>query len=347
MSIATRRLTGIAAGLAVLTLAACGDSGTSDDGDPAAEDPAPLTIGLTYVPDVQFAPFYVAEERGYFEDEGVEVELRHHGASEGLFSAAEAGEEDVVVAGGDEMLQAVEGGADLTTVATMYQSYPVAVLVPEESEITDLASLDGHSVGVPGEFGETWFGLQAALAAMPGGGDGVTVETIGFTQVSALAADHVDAVVGFVNNDAVSLERAGTPVREISLGEDVPLVGVGLIATGEALDVREADVAAMVRAVLRGMADVVDDPEAAVDISAAHVPDLTSEEPREAAIAVVEATAELYGEEDVRGGIDLTRWRDMSAFMAEAGLLGEEIETDDLVDPVADTPVVDPDGAVG
>ncbi|MGC5627272.1 ABC transporter substrate-binding protein [Georgenia sp. Z1344] len=333
-----------AALLAAALLAACGDSG---GGGEDGADGDTLTIGLTYVPDVQFAPFYVAEERGYFEDEGVEVELRHHGASEGLFTAAEAGEEDVVVAGGDEMLQAVAQGAGLTTVATMYQEYPVAILAPQDSGLASLEDLSGSSVGVPGEFGETWFGLQAALASMPDGGESVEVETIGFTQVSALTAGHVDAVVGYVNNDAVSLERAGTPVTEIPLGDDVPLVGVGLVATDAALSEREEEVAAVVRAVLRAMDDVVADPEAAVDVSATHVPDLTEPEARESALAVATATAELYGAEEQRGEIDVARWRSMAEFMSGAGLLEGEVDAEAAVRALPDTPVLVADRAVG
>ncbi|MGC5616883.1 ABC transporter substrate-binding protein [Georgenia sp. Z1491] len=338
----------LVAGLAATTLVACGGGTESptESGSDAGSGGEPLTIGLTYVPDVQFAPFYIAQERGYFEDEGVDVELRHHGASEGLFTAAEAGEEDVVVAGGDEMLQAVAQGAGLTTVATMYQDYPVAVLAPEDSGITTLEDLAGASVGVPGEFGQTWFGLQAALATLPGGGEDVDVQTIGFTQVSALTAGHVDAVVGFVNNDAVSLARAGTPVREIALGDDVPLVGVGLVATDAALGEREGDVAAVVRAVLRGMADMAEDPEGAVDVAATHVPDLTGEDARAAAIAVSEATAALYGDADSRGTIDAERWAAMAEFMSSAGLLEGEVDPEAAITALPDTPVVLAESAV-
>src|SRR5690606_679561 len=100
--------------LSALLLTACGtEAETAGDTGAARSGGRALTIGLTYTPDVQFAPFYVAEQRGYFDDAGVEVRLRHHGAAEGLFTAALAGEENVVVAGGDEMLQAVAEGAGL------------------------------------------------------------------------------------------------------------------------------------------------------------------------------------------------------------------------------------------
>src|SRR5690625_3312810 len=146
-----------------LLLAACAEPEAEPGPDATTEAADELGIGLTYTPDVQFAPFYVAEARGYYEDAGVDVSLRHHGASEALFGALEAGEADLVVAGGDDMLQARSAGVPVVTVATNYEEYPVVLIVPADSDITTAADLAGHSVGIPGPFGETYFGLLALL----------------------------------------------------------------------------------------------------------------------------------------------------------------------------------------
>ena len=65
-----------------------------------------LTMGLAYIPNIQFAPFYVADALGYYTQAGLHVTLRHHAFSEDEFGAIVAGKEDVIFAGGDEMLQA-------------------------------------------------------------------------------------------------------------------------------------------------------------------------------------------------------------------------------------------------
>jgi NitT/TauT family transport system substrate-binding protein len=64
-------------GLAILVvlpalLVACGDE---DDG--GSDEPQQVTVGLTFVPNIQFAPFYVADALGYYEDAGLEVEFNH------------------------------------------------------------------------------------------------------------------------------------------------------------------------------------------------------------------------------------------------------------------------------
>lgn len=332
----------VLAAAASLSLAACGggttdDPGAADDADSTAGSGslsgASLTMGLTYTPDVQFAPFYVAEQRGYFEDAGVDVTLRHHGASEGLFTAAIAGQEDLVVAGGDEMLQAAAEGADLVSTATLYQDYPVALVVPEDSAISSVEDLPGHTVGVPGEFGETWFGLQVLLDSLGDRAEEVQVKTIGFTQVGAIVSGEVDGVMGFVNNEPIALEQQGTSARTIGLGEDVPLVGISLIATGAAVEEDPEAVQAVTDAVLRAVADIVADPGLAVDAAEEHVPDLATEEARARALATIEATVPLYGEGDQIGAIDRDRWEAMATFMSEAGLVSEPVDVEGLLPP--------------
>src|SRR5690625_3300075 len=81
--VVTRRemIAAVTATASLVVLAGCtaGDDGDGGSGD---GDLPQLTLGLTYVPNVQFAPFYLAEQNGYFADAGVNVTLRHHGESD-------------------------------------------------------------------------------------------------------------------------------------------------------------------------------------------------------------------------------------------------------------------------
>ena len=334
MTIARRRPAAVGTLAAVtLLLAACAGPAEAPTASPAATgapDSGAVTVGLTYVPDIQFAPFYVAAENGYYEDAGVDVALRHHGQSEGLFSAVGAGEEDVVVAGGDEMLQARSGDVPLVSVATLYQEYPVALIVPADSEITSAEDLAGRSIGIPGPFGETYFGLLALLGAAGLTEADVDVQHIGYTQQAALTAGHVDAVMGYVNNDAVSFAASGLDVRTIEIpavgDAGVPLVGIGLGVLDATAEARPDDVAAVVEATLRGVQDVIDDPRAAVELSAGYVPDLERADRREAALATLEATIQLFGGEAGLGAQDGATWAAMATFLGEQGLLEGEVD---------------------
>lgn len=321
-----------AAASVALLLAACSGGATDTDTSPTAGDGPtaaavePLVVGLTYTPDVQFAPFYAGVEEGTFTAEGVDVELRHHGASESLFGALQAGDEDVVFAGGDEMMQARSQGVDVVNLATLYQEHPVVLIVPADSPIRSAADLAGRSVGLPGPFGETWFGLLAMLQEAGLSQDEVDVQHIGYTQQQALQTGAVDAIVGFSNNDAVQLEEAGVPVRTIPVTEGpTPLVAASLGATGDSLDEDAQDHARVLEALREVMAGPAQDTEEVLKATGQYVPGLADPAAADRARATWEATLPLYGEPRSVGAIDVPAWEAMSEFMAQAGLVADRV----------------------
>ncbi len=147
--------------VALVVVTALAGCGTSANGNGST---AKLTVGLTYVPNIQFAPFYVAQALGYYRDAGLDVTFHHHGASEDEFGALVAGQEDAIFAGGDEIVGARAHNVPIVDVATVYTRYPVVAIVPANSSIQSAADLRGHTIGVPGAI---WRDLYwAALAAL-------------------------------------------------------------------------------------------------------------------------------------------------------------------------------------
>ncbi len=289
----------------------------------------PLVVGLTYTPNIQFAPFYVALQKQYFDDEGLDVRLRHHGGSEPLLGALKAGTEDVVYAGGDEMMQARSQGTKVVDFATFYQSYPVVLITREDSQIHTATDLKGRSVGVPGPYGETWFALLAMLKGAGLTQSDVNIVNIGYTQQAALSTRKVDAVMGYVNNDAVLFTAAGIPVRSIPISDNPPLVGVGLGASDDTMTNRRDELQALLRALTRAVADIEADPATAVQLSTSQVPGLESKEQADAALATLRATIPLFGDIGSLGAQNDQRWTEMSTFLDEMGLLASPVSPGD------------------
>ena len=173
----------------VMALAGCGTSANGSG-------PAKLTVGLTYVPNIQFAPFYVAQALGYYRDAGLDVTFHHHGASEDEFAALVAGQEDAIFAGGDEIVGARAHNVPIVDVATVYTRYPVVAIVPANSPIQSAADLRGHTIGVPGAYGATYIGLLSLLSSAGLSQSDVHIQSIGYTQVTALLTHKVDAMHG-------------------------------------------------------------------------------------------------------------------------------------------------------
>lgn len=310
-------------------LTGCADDPTAKKGSGGNDR---VTVGLTYIPNIQFAPFYVAEQKGYYKDAGLVVDLRHHSVSEDLFGALTAGKEDVVYAGGDEMMQAQAQDKPIVDIATLYQKYPVALLVPDKSPIRTSKDLRGHVLGVPGPFGESYFGLLALLRSAGLSTKDVKVKNIGFTQQAALAGKKVDGAMGFVNNDAVQLNGSGTTVRTIGIGVDggqPPLVASGLGVEKSTLDKRGAQIKKFLAATLRGVQATIDDPQEAIRLSAKYVPGLQDPKQQKAAAAVLAATIPLMragGQSP--GHNDPVIWSKMAQFMQQQKLLNRPVAAD-------------------
>ena len=326
---------GLALGVcASLVLSACvagsnaGQSGSSATGD------ADVTIGLTYIPNVQFAPVYVADAQGLYNDAGVTATVRHHGSDEGLFTALLAGQEDVVIASGDEAVVAASQGLDLVSIGQYYASYPGTVIVLADSPIATLADLKGKTIGIPGEYGSSYY---ATLAAIKAGGlqtSDVTISSIGYTQQAALAAGQVDAVVGFTNNDAVQMRLSGLDIREIPLDDgSTPLVAASIVTTREWAQSHPDAARAVVSATTEAMNAIAADPQVALDATAQWDTTLTDETSLGAANAVLAATVPLWLGDDARadGVQDLATWSSMVSFLSSIGVLEGDVDPSAIV----------------
>src|SRR5437588_6246364 len=215
-----------------MLLAGCSSNGGSgsNSSTPGTASLTNVSIAFGYIPDIQFAPFYVAQSKGYYKATGLNVTF-HHGIVPDLIGSMVAGKNDFVFAGGDEVLQALDKNKSLQIidVATVFQKYPVSLIVPADSPIKTLADLKGHSIGVPGPFGSTYTGLLALLYKANLSLSDVKVQSVGFTQVAALLGHKVDAVMGYSNNEPLQLQAHGFNVRTFAVSDYQPLISNGII----------------------------------------------------------------------------------------------------------------------
>src|SRR6266852_7360968 len=192
-----------------LGLASCGGASNSNSAGSSTATPLKnVSIGLGYIPNIQFAPFYVAQEKGYYKAAGLNVTF-HHGFVNDLIGSLVLGHDTFVFATGDEELVARSKNLPVVNVATIYQRYPVSLIVPANSSIHTLADIKGHTIGEPGQFGATYVGLLALLYHAHLSVSDVHLQAIGFTQVQALLTHRVDAVVGYSNNEPLQLRKQG------------------------------------------------------------------------------------------------------------------------------------------
>ncbi len=303
--------------LASMLLAACGNS-TPATTTGGKGSPINASIGLGYIPDIQFSPFYVAVKKGYYTAAGLNVTL-NHGIVPDLFGEMMAGKDTFVFAGGDDTLVARSKHLPVVDVSTIYPSYPVSLIVPATSSIQTLADIKGHTIGVPGLFGSTYIGLLALLHAVHLTASDVKLKSIGFTQVSALKQGRVDAVMGYTNNEPLQLRRLGMQVRTFDVPNYQPMVSNGIVTTEQTWSSQTSMVRAFVQATIKGLNEVLANPSEALELSKSFIPGMNTVQAQDE----LQATIPIWkgtGQHPL-GYNDLVTWQAMAQFMAGQGLI--------------------------
>jgi NitT/TauT family transport system substrate-binding protein len=317
----------------VATVAACS---TGSSASPSAPASAALTVGLGYIPSVQFAPFYLAQQKGYYRDAGVTVTFQNK-IDPDLVTLVGQGAIDVGLADGTSVIPAVSQGIPIRYVATVYRAFPSIVFAKSSSGIKTAADLKGRKIGIPGRYGSSWIMLQALLqSAGLKTSDVQIVEYPDFGQAAAVKQGAVDAATGFINNEPVQLQLGGDPTVVLQVDQIVPLPGPGLITGTKTLSSKPAAIAGFVAATLKAMREIEASPDAGLDASIATVPELGKDRTTQKAIltATIDAWKGNGPAADV-GGIDKAGWTKSVEFMTTLGLVPNPVTVDRLVDETA------------
>ena len=301
----------------LLMLAAClPPSGGSPQ---ATATPAALTrvrLPLGYIPNIQFAPIYLAMEKGYYRDAGLEIVPDYSFETDGV-ALVGAGELPFAVVSGEQVLLARAQELPVVYVMAWYRDYPVAVVSKKEQGITAPADLKGKKIGLPGLYGANYIGLRALLDSVGLAEKDVTLDSIGFNQVEALAADQEQAVVVYIANEPVQLAKAGYDINVIPVADHVQLASNGVITNEKTIAENPALVRAFVQATLRGISDTIANPDEAYEISKKYVEGLASAD--EALQKKILSASIALWQADPPGISDPQAWENMQSVLMNMG----------------------------
>ncbi len=303
------------------------------DSSGASAAPVALTVGLGYIGSVQFAPFYLAQQAGYYEAAGLDVSFQNK-IDPDLIALVGAGNIDIGMADGTSVIPAVSQGIPIEYIATVYGKFPNVVFAKEATGIRSAADLKGRKIGTPGRYGSGWIMLQALLGSAGLTTDDVEiVEYPDYTQRIAVSEGAVAAATGFANNEPVQLELAGDAATVLHIDDITPLPGPGLIAGTAALETKHDAVAAFVAATLKAMEAIKANPEVGLDAAIVAVPELAAD--RDAQAAVLQATIDSWtGPVQATSGlgaIDEAGWAASIDYLTTLDLVPNPVTVDDLV----------------
>jgi NitT/TauT family transport system substrate-binding protein len=275
-----------------------------------------LTMG--YIPNIQFAPVYVAIDKGYFLDAGFEVELEYGNEADAV-ALIGAGDQTFAIASGEQVLLARAQGLPVTYIAAWYDEYPVGVVSLEDKNITRPEDLVGKSVGIPGLYGASYIGFRALIDAAGLTEADLELVSIGFNQVEALVSGQVQSAVVYLANEPAVLRSQGYQVDVIAVADYLKLVANGLVTNEQTINEHPDQVERFNQALLKGITDATEDPEEAYEISKKYVENL-EEADEDLQKEILALSIELW-QTDQPGYSDPTGWENMQEVLLDMGLL--------------------------
>lgn len=279
-----------------LLLAACGDStppageaapppvaetadeepeGDGEESPAERSDLERVRVQLGWFGNASYSPVFLAVERGYFAEEGLDALVFEGGRAAEASAIVAFGGAEVALDTLDSVAFGVAEGMPLVAVATLERYTPATIIVPADSDIQEPKDLEGKTVG-----------------ALPTGASGVLFEPFlersgvdiskvdrqdvsPQTQVPLLVTGEVDAITGFTRSNAVDVEIGhDMEVRFLPYGDvGLRVLSQGIYTTETMIEEKPDVVSGVVKAIIRGYEAAIEDPQAAIEAAALHYPD--------------------------------------------------------------------------
>lgn len=310
-----------------LTLGACGEKEeTLTPGEPETVD-----LALDFFVNPDHAGIYMALDRGYFDQAGLDVQPRVPSDPSAPIREVAAGRADLAVTYEPEVLLADEQGLDVIAVAALVDEPLTSLVSLPEARIAEPADLSGKTVATAGIPYQAAY-LDTILSEVGLSADDVDEVNVGFNLLPALLGGRADALLGaFRNVEGVDLRLRGenprvVPVDRIGVPTYDELV---LVAQGSRVAEDPETIRLFISALARGTADAVADPAAATEVILAAGDGLDPRLTR----AEIEATLPLLaqGEGEPYGQMDAGEWETFASWMAGNGLISEVPAMDEIL----------------
>lgn len=266
----TTRIRAAIIAAAALSMAACGAGAASSpsNSDEASGELTQVNVAFDFMLTVQNAGLFVADDAGYFAEEGIEPNFMGGGGSSPAPEVAiAAGQAQIgFESNTSRLFTYLADEDDIVIIGQLYQQPPNGLLSLKDRPVRDVKELSGARIMGPPTNQSFIDGLMdlndvTDYAFVPGGGD-----------IGALQSGQADAMLAFATNQPIALEQQG-----LTAGEDfffTPLsdlnyhVIAGVIIASRAFVEENRDlVVGYLRAEMRGLQDAIADPAAAAELT--------------------------------------------------------------------------------
>ncbi len=342
------RRTSLVAGLLILALVAgaCAEDDAESSAGCAVDGELRETTFLLPFPfAVPFYSIFVAESLGYYEEEGISVNIEFADGSASVVQQVVANNVEFGLADPGPIVDAVALGEDLKVVFVLQNRLIYALVTPSGSPFTTIESFAGQTLGVSeATAGEVpFFESMLAAAGINPEADVEIIET-GAGGTTAAAFDSERIVAYF--SDYFNVIELGFEVElnEFDLGEFGLLNGASIVVQQELIDSNPDLVECLLRPIARAAEYTHADPRAGLDAIAASRPDQVGDPEGFDKLAIEESIKRQLPYEDSGDRLGWNRpdsWTAYIDLLASRGTLGdgfdpESVYTNEFIDTIND-----------
>ena len=235
----------------------------------AREDLTELDVVLDWYPNALHAFLYVAIDKGYFEEEGLKVNIRFPSNANDAISLVAAGRADIGLYYQQDVIQVrANQSVPVKSIGAVVQAPLNIVLSLADKNITSPSDLVGKTIGYAGtELSEAL--IRSIMNSVGADYSDVTMIDVGFDLMSSMTTGNVDATIGcLVNHEVPQMQEEGFQVNWFDLDDyGVPLYYEAVFLANDRMIAEESEtLSAFLRACARGFDDMQADPEEALRI---------------------------------------------------------------------------------
>lgn len=276
-----------------------------------------------------FAPLQLAKGKGYFKDEGLDVDFQV--ARGGVEVAKQVGAGNAQIGGivGDGPIMVRGNGVPVKIVAMFGGKGFMQTVVREDSGISKPADLKGKTITVLSYQDTTFYALLGLLASVGLTQNDVNIQAAGPTGVWESVATGKSVGMAGVPDWIALVEATGTKIKIIPTDTFFPHMAQGIAVSDKMIKDNPEMIQKFVRAAMRGMKDVMDNPDQAAEDFVKFVPEWKGKEP------VVKAALNyfqklVYVDQKRLGEINGDRLAKLQDFYLEKGIIQKKTPLEDL-----------------
>lgn len=314
----------------LLLLSACGKEEAAKPSG-GEEKLQKVSLMLDWYPNAVHSFLFVAEEKGYFKEQGLDVDIQMPADTNDPLKLVAAGKIDMAMSYQPQVVIARGEDIPVQSFAAVVRHPLNQLMVPADSSVQSPKDLAGKMIGYPSLPIDEAI-INTMMKADGGDASKVKMVDVGWDLIPALATKKTDALIGaYINHEKLLLEKNGLPIRTLNPADyGVPdYYELVLVGSEKGLKEKPEVFKKFLAAITKGQKFVAENPEEGLSVLMKHE-DKTSPLEKDVEIKSLEILLPLMDAQDKPfGHQDQETWNKVAQWLLDNNIIKKEVNAED------------------